>query len=499
MKRLLVCGLGLGVVLAGSAARAASPAPDAAGEVLVRWQFAGTAALAANTNAAALRTVLGLPTTRTLLDQVHARLAAAPETRPLAPFLADLLASPSLVEARGEAWSPDWTFAVLLPPERAAVWTRDWPAAVQAWKRPAARVAEARGWVVAGLGKAGLPGFEAVLQQIQRTGKPSTAAEPGAWLEVEANLARLAPPLGLPPNVTWPTARASWLGRGTQLRLNGRLQYPAPLELPLEPWRIPTNTIRDPLISFTAVQGVRPWLASQGLLAELGAPAPNQVFGWSQSLVPYLTQYAWEMPEAGARLRTLPAKIEPALRSRLPWLDFGEVRFITNFSRLVWTGFPILVPFASPASDPGFVTAGIFPLENPGEPAPAELYAQFRGRTNLVLYDWEVTPVRLQDWGVLDNLRRMILGLTPPPTNTAALLWLQDTNVTRHFGNAVTEITRTGPRELAVVRNSALGLTAFELRWVAAWLSGERFPRLSPPDSILKRRAERPAATPAVR
>jgi hypothetical protein len=492
MKRLFLTTAMLAALGAGCGqGTGATGAPDSA-DLLVRWHFAGTAALAGDTNAAALRTVLAQPSTRAVLTQALSRLTLAPETKPLAPFLNDLLVAESFVEARGEAARPDWTFALRLPPDRAGLWLTNWTAAAAAWQRPNAQAITAGDWVVAAVGGEQLPGLAAVRARLAKTGRPGVQAEPGAWFELEANLPRLAPALGLPASVSWPHAHFAWAGRGQNIRTAARFRYDQPLELPLEPWHLPTNTVREPLLSFTAVQGVRPWLAAQPVLAELSLPAPNQVFSWAKSPAPYETLFAWELADAPAWIQAAQAKLKPALKSRLPWLDFGEVRFVTNLNRLLWQGFPIIVPFVNPAPDPGFVVAGIFPVVSRKEAAPAELYDQFRGRTNLVLYDWEITQPRLGNWQALGMLHGMLARYTPPATNTPARLWLQDTNVTRHLGNTVTELTRVSPRELAGVRTSAIGFTAFELQWLARWLDGSRFPHLTPPERPANR--TRPAA-----
>lgn len=502
MKRpLILAGVLVAVLVAcgpGMRPAGAADAPD----LLVRWHFAGTAALARDTNAVRLRAVLAEPATQTVLSRALARLAAAPETKPLAPFLKDLLEAESFVEARGEPARPDWTFALRLPPDRAAQWVGAWSNAAATWQRPRAQAITSGAWLLAGVGSEKLPGFEAARARLAQTGRPEVRAEPGAWLALETRLARLAPGFGLPTNVTWPQVQVAWTGRGENLRAVGRLTYDTPLNLPLEPWHLPTNTVRDPLLSFTAVQGIRPWLASQPLLAELGWPAPNQVFSWAQSPVPYQTQFAWEMPEAPARIQAALPKVKPALATRASWLNLGDVEFATNLTRLLWHGFPVVVPFINPAPDPGFVVAGLFPVVNPRAAAPPELYAQFRGRTNLVLYDWEITQGRLGDWQTLGMLHQMLAGYLPPATNSPARLWLQDTQVTRHLGNAVTEITQTSPHELAVVRVSAVGFTGFELNWLARWLDGSRFPRQTPPEwpaNRTRRASAEPVKAPATR
>lgn len=485
MKRLVFLALAaLGAIGCGPRTGASWDGDDP--DLLVRWHFAGTAQLAGNTNGAALRAVLAEPATRTLISQTLERLAAAPVTRPLAPLLSDLIEAESFVEARGQPARPEWTFAVRVSSERAALWLNTWSNTAPAWERAQAQVERAGEWILAAAGDPPLAGLQAVQRRLKQTGRPAPHSEPGAWLEVEARLDRLALAWGLPTNLTWPHAHLALAGQGEHLRTVGRFTWPQPLACPLEPWRLPTNTISEPLISFAALQGVRPWLAAHPLVRELDLPPPNQLFWWGRSLAPFLTQFAWEMPEATTRLPALQGRLPAALRARLDWLDFGEVQLVPRLSRLAWTGFPMVVPFVNPAPDPGFVTAGIFPLDAPTEPAPPELYAQLRGRTNLVFYHWEVTPPRVADWQELRMLYDMVAGHAPPPTNSPARRWLQDTNVTRHLGNAVTEMTLTSPQELTLVRRSAVGLTAFELHALARWLEGRRFPLFSPPVRLLR-------------
>jgi hypothetical protein len=79
----------------------------------------------------------------------------------------------------------------------------------------------------------------------------------------------------------------------------------------------------------------------------------------------------------------------------------------------------------------------------------------------------------------------MVAGHAPPPTNTAGVHWLQDTNVTSQLGNTVTEITRVSARELTGVRNAPVGLTAVELFQVVRWLDGANFPKWTPPVQVI--------------
>jgi hypothetical protein len=387
---------------------------------------------------------------------------------------------------------------VRLPAERARLWQSNWPGFAKTLGFAQADTVVLGDWLVAGMGDGPLSASRVVGKRIQQTRQPAPTHS-GAWLEIEAGLDKLAPMLGLPETVTWPPqAKLTAAGRGANLRVEGRFQYDKPLELPLEPWRIPTNTVREPLLAFTAVQGVRPWLAERTGLKELGVPAPNQAFAWSQSQVPYQTYYAWAMPDAAKILSAAAPRLPAVAKSALSWVNFGELQFNTNLHRLTWLGWPLILPYAEPAPDPGFAVAGIFPVTNPGRPAPPDLYAQIIGRTNLVYYHWEITQPRLADFEILNLVYSMVAGHAPPSTNSVGTLWLKDTNVTSQLGNTITEITRVSPRELAGTRSASVGLTAIELFQIVRWLDGANFPKWTPPEQMIVdgKLVRRPGATP---
>jgi hypothetical protein len=59
-------------------------------------------------------------------------------------------------------------------------------------------------------------------------------------------------------------------------------------------------------------------------------------------------------------------------------------------------------------------------------------------------------------------------------TNAASVRWLN--TIGPDLGNAVTELSVTGPKQLTLVRKSAIGLTATELVALATWLESPKFP-----------------------
>ena len=79
---------------------------------------------------------------------------------------------------------------------------------------------------------------------------------------MDAILRRISSALALGWSVPDTLARVFLALGGEQdhVRTQADLDFAEPLPLELEAWNIPTNLIHDPLIGFTAVRGIRPWL-----------------------------------------------------------------------------------------------------------------------------------------------------------------------------------------------------------------------------------------------
>jgi hypothetical protein len=380
---------------------------------------------------------------------VAARLG--PERAPLwqtnwSSLLAGLGAGP-LADVQGEGY---------------AGWEAKWPGTTTV-----SRLLQAGDWTVLTWGAGEPPLPTAWLARIKTSGRP-VDPDKEAWLRVDADLARLAPLLHWPAGIAWPQAEVRFFGR-----------YAAPLKLKLEPWRVPTNTVSDPLVAFSAVQGLRPWFSEQAWVKDLALPSvPNQVFAWAQGTIPLRTYLTWELAEVTNALRQLAPRLPGLTTNQVYWTRFGRIIVETNRARLTWGGLPLAEPFLQVASpgDAGFVVSGIFPLEEKFQRPPSDLYSQVLGRTNLVYYDWELTQVRLDDWRRLKEVYGMVAGYDPPNRNTPAYNWLTNTNVNAHLANAATELTLVSPTDLDLVRSSSLGLTGLELVSLMEWIDDPAFP-----------------------
>ena len=308
-------------------------------------------------------------------------------------------------------------------------------------------------------------------------GSPTT----NFWLEANGDLGRVASALSfgsdLPEDL--PTLSLEVTGNGKDVLTSGRLNFPKPLRLEMEPWNIPTNLVHDPLDSFTAIRGIQPWLASLKAWNDLqvGAP-PKQLFFWAQpATLPFMTYCAAPLPDASNRVYGVTERLLQECNSWITNNTVGRLERSTNDTSFGWLGVPFMIPFLRSAADggSGFAFGGLFAYPFTNQPPPGLLFQQVTARTNLVYYDWELTAPRVNDWIHIGQLLRLLFGKASLPPDSASMAWLNaaKTNLT----NSVTGVGATGPAQLTFARVSTIGLTALEMHLLADWLESPQFPR----------------------
>jgi hypothetical protein len=154
----------------------------------------------------------------------------------------------------------------------------------------------------------------------------------------------------------------------------------------------------------------------------------------------------------------------------------GDFFYVSNRAEIVWSDMLFVQPFLRATEHDGqqFLYGGNFPAPSKHVPVPDELFNQFRGRTNLVYYDWEITRERLIHAKQFYQLACLVTGRSLPATTTASKRWLEA--VIPKLSNTVTEVTRVGSQELSLVRRSHLGLTGFEIASLSTWIDSPGFP-----------------------
>jgi hypothetical protein len=501
-RLLFVCAvLSTGLQSKVGPASAAAPESSASPGLVVRLHSIGFSHLPADGNGTVFRDILNLPVSTQLrddtLDKVAAALGSQFEAkaqpakgscaRLIRPLLTDVCTSEACLELIQHPQAVlESTCAVHLDEARRQVWERtlsqlvsDWQ-----WRYGEIKVLVTNSWaavqLVRGQSQASeVAGSEtSVFHKLQQGQRPVAAAQ-DYWVRLESDLPKFLALLGKSKALAWPNVDLTVAGKKEYLRTQAKLTFPAPLSVHVEKWEVPTETIRDPLISFTAIQGITRWLQQQPFIKGMGlSTIPNQVYLWALSQTAFQIQGAALLPDAPAAFDHIAQKSVPKYNEILATNSVGHIQRLADRPELVWHGLPLLVPYLDPIRENGrsYLHGGIFPVNPPTNPPPAALFAQLN-RPNLVYYEWEITQARLEQLRPLLQLAGLFLTIAPMSTNSSAFKWLDA--IEPRVGNAATDIALTSPTELNLTRTSHLGLNGLELVTLANWLEGTNFPRIN--------------------
>ena len=490
----------------------------------LRYHFIGATQLSADTNANKLKSIWNLAATRDLRDQAVRQLAELPRlwyatrfgdagdnAELMSPLLEDLIAAESCAEYDIDArqqWS--WVLAVRLTQARAGVWGNNLKESFQKWNFGAItniqvegqngwevrqqngaavfRYVRAGSWCLLGMGTDDLAKLVGMAREIAASRRPKICEKEG-WLAGEVDFAKLAPkwPLAdyilfLPANAA-PSLSFQMISQADNVRTKAVVHYPEAPTWILENWKIPTETIRDPLIAFTAMQGIAPWMGRQEWVKQYEIkPVPNQACLWAFPQVPFQTCAAVPMPQADKVMDRLAAQLIPAISTNLGKQHLGDLRYHTN--TLFWVDLSIVGPSLRSVTEASgeYLAGALFPVFAFTNPAPAELFGQIIGRTNLLYYDWEITQERVVQARVIGQLFDIFMpaveAMPEPPqrTNVCGNAWI--TAIAPQLGNTVTEALVTSPKEISITRKSHVGLSSLEIVLLARWLDSPDFPWL---------------------
>jgi hypothetical protein len=490
--------------LIGAAVLALAVQSPAQTDFIARIHFAGAEKISADTNSAAFTNEFCSAEAKALESQTLDKLSHFPSNwlkekiAPGAgdgaaqwrPLLDDLMKSEWIFEMRDTAGgTPEGALAVRLSADRAALWQNNLQSVLESWTKISAqkipdgwelkkhlppnlvRATYQSGWLVIGCGQNELPLSDEIFRPFLNS---SSQPAENSWLSVNLDWPRLAQIFPALQKFDLPKIQMEVAGRDKNLRFNGKLNLSQPLP-PLAQWRMPTNTIHQPLVSFTAVRGVTPWLEKQGWAQPyLISPMPDQFFVWVQPQISFQTFGAAPVSDAKAALVELGAKLEahkPAAQSAFLMPVTTEM---TN-NEIRWRG----VPFASPSMQAvreksgDFLLGGFFPNAGRPQPLPRELFAQLN-TPNLVYYHWEITSQRQKLALQISQLLLMLTDHKQFAANSVAGKWVNEIAPT--LGSTVTEATETGPNEVTFTRKAPGGFTALELLALGSWLEAPNFP-----------------------
>lgn len=478
---------------------------------LLRYHFAGRAAIAPGTNAARFKEIDARPSTAALRSDIAQKLAAAAfvfwqkelpagaldQPSVLKPIIEDLITGEGFIEVRGAPGKADLVVAAAVAEDRAALWDRNLKQLAGLWKlgeareitlegfkgweikKPAApdtlQFVRAGRWVLVGLGHGKLQQLPAMLATARQTGRP-VGVLTNEFLDLAADLPALRPWFPVLSQWPLPPVVASMSGRGDGVRTEVRFQYSGKIPWTFEPWRIPTNVVGEPLTSFTIAQGIGPIFKAMKGFPDLGFGAvPNQVCFWGLHNEQCRMNFSVPVNNAAEEMKKLSLGVPRYLTGSFTNMQ-GNFLFGTNRSELLLGGVPWIAPMLRPAKDgrDEYLVGSLFPLNPKHTPIPEELFSQFRGRNNLLYYDWEITEHRLAHADQFYQLFSILNRIRKPSTNTAMKRWLAD--IKPKLGNTATEITQVSPQELVLVRRSHAGFTGFELETLAVWMESPGWP-----------------------
>ncbi|HAV62526.1 MAG TPA: hypothetical protein DCY13_09200 [Verrucomicrobiales bacterium] len=507
IKRTL-CSLTAALVLAAQPSAGAATAP------VLDWHFSGTEALTKSQPEALLVKSGQLQEWGSFSIQIKnqfnrhlpALLGLAGDNGTavgsiIRPLLDDLQRFESAGHVEGERIpGASWVLAIRLNEDGISRWRGelfnlgrqlklDEPAAlsvkgVSGWKIPSTQqmrgfeFATAGDWLVAGDSFREGTKAAAWLQSLVREKRPVAALEE-EWLKLDFNPAALGWPLATP--VTGPISRveASWSWQGADVRSQGTLTVASLGGVDDARWSTPKGIIRDPLVSFTAIRGMKSFLA--GLEAFKGidkAAMPDQWFSWAREDVVFINDFALPVRDEAAMFAHLERSVPAAYNDWIMSVSLGQWLSATNSSRILWRGLPVFVPYLEPIRDgeQGYLRGGVFPLiENEeGKPAPEQLYQQFEGRRQLLYYDWEITALRLGAFRQMQPFSQLISPTAPDREGANGGAWLAA--IQNQLGNSITEATKEGENRVTFTRRSPLGMTGIELWLFTRWLDSSEFP-----------------------
>jgi hypothetical protein len=333
-------------------------------------------------------------------------------------------------------------------------------------------------WTLVGFGQKNNALLRDFQSRIERDRAPFQSRGTNFWLEVNRlSLAHLQGLIGFDLAEDLPKLSFNIIGDGENVRTRGTLDFSKPLAVDLEPWIIPTNLISTPLTSFTAIRGLKSFLSLSKTWSALKLDfQPNQMYTWALQGIPSQTYFAIPARDASNVVSTI---TEATLQRSTAFFATNEV---VKFERaeptgLHWRGLPAIDPFLKwwTSNDVSFVLGGVFVLDQPVSPPPADLLNQLtQGATNLVYYDWELTGPRSEQCDYIAQFIRFGKYRLQMHADLASRAVIDAASPL--LGNCGTVVTLTEPNALSFSRRSMIGLTAMELHLLADWLESPNFP-----------------------
>ena len=484
--------------------------PDDSGAVS-RIHWVGKKTIAKDPMGTNFYSIWSMPESYRVETQTVDRLASAPwrllqgqdqVTNPacalLRPLIQDLVDCESFVEFRAQTNGfSELALAVRVDEERARVWETNLVQALisltgadtvlsankAGWSIKAGNIPDlfefgrSKGWVVVGMAEGTNRLFGGLLSRV--SGGRKLAANTNNWLDADVQVDELMGIFrgGQMSTTNLPRLIVQFMGEGETVHTRVEATFPQPLGIELDDWNVPTNLIAPELLGFTAVRGVRPWLASRKWWNDwqLGVP-PNQIFYWSAWGQPMESYMAVPLTDASNFVaRAADLLVGPGNAWLKSLHGIGDFWASNAKDEVAWREVPYASPFLriSRNESNDFVVCGMTPLGELTTPPP-QVLNQLTNLTNLVCYEWEITDPRIGAGFQISQLVRMASGRSQLAGETASSPWIR--GIAPRLGNYVAVTTLPKPNELLMVSRSYIGMTALQLQVLADWLESPQFP-----------------------
>jgi hypothetical protein len=468
-----------------------------ADSVAVQYHFAGADQLSGDINFQTASRIFHYPSTVNFEGLVLTRLARIfwtklqfdPAGQPgpvLGPILDDLLRVESI--ASFDATGDNFVLAARMDKKRAEAWRQKLETAMRGkgsamsglsgWRwNNGCWMIETPDWVLVGKGDRLASVRTDYLEKIQKTSHPASPFTKDQWFEAYIDGPRLSA-ANSPHLLPLKPARAtvSISAKSGRFHVTADLSYPQPAFWTPTPWRIPKELVHEPLISFTAAQNVAPYMQLNDTFSRLpNDPFTNQFFCWAQHEMPFQAYMAWPVADGAKVLGELAGQGISILNPFLQGWDHTRLKWSPRNSEINWNKSQLMGPFLRSVSEKegNYLLAGLFYLYNNQPPAPANLWQQFEGHSDIVYYNWELTGPRVHQWRLYSEIDPQMLPVSGRPDAGLNVVesWLAGLELA--LGNTVTEVTRTSPQTLTLTRSAPFVFTGLELAWLSHWLSGE--------------------------
>lgn len=478
-------------LLAWSPALADAAEPTKTGgddNLLFRVQFAGMTTLLANTNAEYLTNFTALPESPAFATQVVARIATLPRRffsgsttndhgHELKPVFADLFRRGFTLELRGTRGAvSEFALAAKADAETIKRWESAWNAAATNWPKTSKFAVQHVGDRLFIAGSKTDP--TSALAAIQKSA--GTELETGAVLQGELASAFAPGPVQRSVYGGFERLKLTVTAADNTLKVRGAATYAHDLPKLGPPPVIPTNLVTEPTISFTLVRNPTHWLDIANPLRKfMPDPLPDVGFFWGGQTSPYQLFFALPFPSKDAFNNSFGPQLMSQLEPVIKFIDLGTISFDTNNAQIKAITLPFVDPKISVKTDGtnSYLLAEAFLQDQVSPGLSPALLERIMDRTNLLVYDWEFTQLRVDTWLRLGGLAMFASHHQANIASTDTLKWiLAWQSATSLPLNTSTEITQTGPRELTLKRSGPLALTSIEIFWLANWLESQNFP-----------------------